>query len=322
MNQQFEYITPQSLDDAVKLAGQGSLYAGGTDLLSLMKNDIAHPKRLVNLKALPELKAVERQKGKGLRLGALVTLNELAENEMLQKDFPAISQAARSVASPQLRNVGTLGGNLCQRPRCWYFRGDFDCLRKGGATCFAMDGENKYHCVVGGDGCYIVHPSDMAVALLALEAKLEIYGPGGQRLLPISQFYVLPEDDPTIETVLQPGEIVTSVIVPEQPAGSRNVFVKFRERSAWDFAVVSVAAALRVQNGTINGGKIALGGVAPVPWLDKKLNAALAGTALDENGIEKIAASALTDAEPLEQNGYKVILARNMIKGVLQSLAG
>lgn len=322
MNQQFEYINPQSLDDAVKLSGQGSLYAGGTDLLGLMKNDIAHPRRLVNLKALPELKAVERQKGKGLRLGALVTLNELAENEMLQKDFPAISQAAGSAASPQLRNVGTLGGNLCQRPRCWYFRGDFDCLRKGGATCFAMDGENKYHCVVGGDGCYIVHPSDMAVALLALETKLEIYGPGGQRLLPISQFYVLPEDDPTIETVLQPGEIIISVIVPEQPVGSRSVFVKFRERSAWDFAVVSVAAALQVQNGTISSGKIVLGGVAPVPWLDKKLNAALAGTKLDENGIEKIAASALTDAEPLEQNGYKVILARNMIKGVLQSLAG
>ncbi|HGY54213.1 MAG TPA: xanthine dehydrogenase family protein subunit M [Caldithrix abyssi] len=322
MNQQFEYINPQSLDEAVKLAGQGSVYAGGTDLLGLMKNDIAHPQRLVNLKALPELKAVERQKGKGLRLGALVTLNELAENEMLQKDFPAISQAAGSAASPQLRNVGTLGGNLCQRPRCWYFRGDFDCLRKGGATCFAMDGENKYHCVVGGDGCYIVHPSDMAVALLALEAKLEIYGPGGQRLLPISHFYVLPEDDPTVETVLQPGEIITSVIVPEQPVGSRSVFVKFRERSAWDFAVVSVAAALQVQNGAISGGKIALGGVAPVPWLDKKLNNTLAGTALDENGINKIAASALTDAEPLEQNGYKVILARNMIKGVLQSLAG
>ena len=261
------------------------------------------------------------KKGKGLRIGALVTINELAENPILRREFPVISQAARSVASPQLRNMGTLGGNLCQRPRCWYFRGDFDCLRKGGDICFAMDGENKYHCVVGGDGCYIVHPSEMAVALLALDAQLEIYGPEGERRLPVSEFFVLPENDPTVETVLQTGEIITSIFVPEPASNVKSSFLKFRERSAWDFALVSVAAVLQMDGKTIEKGKIALGAVAPIPWLDKKLNAALAGTKLDEVGIEKIAASALSDAEPLEQNAYKVILTRNMIKKTLSTLA-
>jgi len=219
-----------------------------------------------------------------------------------------------------LRNMGTIGGNLCQRPRCWYFRGDFPCLRKGGDECFAVSGENKYHCIIGGGPCYIVHPSDLAVALLALDAKLTIAWKNGSKTVPISQFFVLPEDDPYRENILNPGEIVTAIHVPFKGEDLLSGYLKFKERGAWDFAVVSVAASLKVENGKIEEGKVAFGGMAPKPWQEATLNQTLSGLPISEEALESLKQITLTEADPLEQNGYKLPLARNLMKRLLSNL--
>ena len=278
----FDYLQPKGVDQATAALAKGTgarVMAGGTDLLDLMKTGLDRPDQVVNLKAMaePELRGIE-ERGGVLRVGALVTLREIAESELLQERYTVLQEAAAAAASPQLRNVGTLGGNLCQRPRCSYFRdADFDCLRKGGDTCFAAEGRNRFHCVIGGGPCYIVHPSDTAVALLALDAKVMIQGNDNRREVPVGEFFVLPEDDHEQETVLEADEVVTGVEIPAPSKGVRSSYTKFRFRESWDFAVVSVALVARVDGGTIKDGRIALGGVAPVPWLDEGASAVLAG---------------------------------------------
>jgi len=317
----FTYLQPTSLKQATGWLKDGNGAAmpngGGTDLLDLMKNRIATPSYVVNLKSVPDLNTI-RINDSGLELGALVTLTEIAEHPDILKHYTVLAEAAGAVASPQLRNVGTIGGNLCQRPRCWYFRGDFDCLRKGGDLCYAMDGQNKHHCIVGGGPCYYVHPSDPAVALMALGASVTIQGPKSQRTIPLESFFVLPDEDVTRETVLQPGEVVTAVKVPAPTPGTVSHYVKFTERAAWDFAVVSVAAVLHHDGGTVQGGRVALGGVAPMPWLEKNVTSRLPGLTQDDTALQAIADATLPDAEPLEMNGYKVILARNLVKRTLE----
>ena len=217
--------------------------------------------------------------------------------------------------------MGTVGGNICQRPRCWYYRGDFDCIRKGGDTCYAVGGENKYHCIIGGGPCFIVHPSDLAVALLALDAKIEITSENGQKTVPVNDFFILPEDDETKENILEPGEIVTKIIIPEQAKGFKTTYIKFKERSSWDFAVVSVAAVLKTDGNMIKNGKLAFGGVAPHPWMEAEINQKLTGLNTDEASVDAFTSSLFHNAEPMEKNEYKVILARNLVKRIIDNLA-
>jgi len=321
----FEYIQSQTLKEASKALGkdwQTALpFAGGTDILSLMKDGIESPQKLVNLKSIADLNKINYTPGKGLHIGALVTITEIAEHPLINEKYQVLARAAREVASPQLRNVGTIGGNICQHPRCWYFRGEFNCLRKGGDMCYAVDGSNKFHCVIGGGPCFIAHPSDAAVALTALNAKVVIFSGKKSRIVPIREFFILPELNVQRENILQPGEILTEIQVPDLPSGTLSGYLKLKERGAWDFAVVSVAAVVQ-KNGTFfQSGSIALGGVAPIPWLEKDVSAQLAGLNISVENIVQLSKKALKEAEPLENNAYKVPLAQNMIKKLLLKIS-
>jgi xanthine dehydrogenase YagS FAD-binding subunit len=320
----FTHIKPQNLKEASQIAGNNWKdvlpYAGGTDLLGLMKDGIENPDKLIDLKALPGMDKITYTLGKGLKIGALVTITELAEHELINKKYTVLGQAAKEVASPQLRNQGTIGGNICQRPRCWYFRGEFHCLRKGGDVCYAVEGESKYHCIIGGGPCFIVYPSDTAVALLALGASVTVFSGKKSRQVPLEEFFVLPEKLVTRENILKPGEIVTEILVPDVPEGTRSGYLKLKERKVWDFAIVSAAAVLQVQQDTVKTARIALGGVAPIPWLEKHVSSQLQGITVKSDNIEKIVSTALKDAEPLEQNAYKIPMAQNLIKRLITNL--
>lgn len=321
----FEYIQPDKLHDASATLNaapdESLLYAGGTDVLGLMKEGVLAPQKLVNLKNVPNLNRVEYTPGKGLRIGALVTISEIARHPMIAEKYAVLHEAANEVASPQLRNVGTIGGNLCQRPRCWYFRGDFHCLRKGGDLCYAIDAENKYHCVIGGGPCFIVHPSDMAVALLALNARVSVFSKNNSRDIALRDFFVLPEDDVMHENVLQPGEIITEIHVPDVTPETRSGYLKFKERAVWDFAIISVAAVIKKSGNRIQSGRIAFGGVAPTPWQEREVNRSLQGLTTNDASLKDIAQRALKDAAPMSKNEYKIPLARNLTKRLLSRLA-
>jgi xanthine dehydrogenase YagS FAD-binding subunit len=221
-----------------------------------------------------------------------------------------------------LRNQGTLGGNLCQKPRCWYYRGEFDCLRKGGAKCYAVAGQNQFHCLLGGSGCFIVHPSDPAAALLALDARVEIVGPGGRRTVAVEEFHVPPKEDPRRETFLEQGEIVTAVLLPPPPAGMRSSYRKVRSRQSWDFAVAGVALALQMDGDIVRNGRVVLTGAAPVPWRSKAAEESLLGKTLDFRSARAAAEAAMAEARPLAHNGYKVPLFKGLIEEELLKLAG
>jgi xanthine dehydrogenase YagS FAD-binding subunit len=316
----FSYKQPKNLKDAAKLFKEnpGALaFGGGTDLLGLVKDGILQPDVLVNLKSLPGLDKISYSAGKGLRIGALVKVADVAAHPVINKKYPALAQAAKAVASPQLRNIGTIGGNLCQRPRCWYFRGDFPCIRKGGDTCFAVEGENKFHCVIGGGPCFIVHPSDTAVALTAFDASVNVSSGKKQRKIALGDFFVLPGKDATRENVLKPGEFITEILVPDAGADTHSKFLKFTERDVWDFASVSGAVVWQGSKTAVKSGKLVLGGVAPKPWLEPEVSKALAGATLNEKTAEQLSAKALKDAEPMEHNSYKIPMARNLVKQLL-----
>lgn len=317
---QFTYIQPKSIEEAVKFGETAKLYAGGTDLIGLMKDDIIQTEKVVNLKKLINLDKIEDKGGKGLEIGPLAKIVDLIENKTVQEKCPLLVQTAKEIASPQLRNMGTVGGNICQRPRCWYFRGDFDCIRKGGDICYSVGGENKYHCIVGGGPCFIVHPSDLAVALLALDAKIEITSKNGQKTVSVNDFFILPETDPTKENILSPGEIITKIVVPEHAKNLKTAYIKFKERAAWDFAVVSVAAILETNGKMIKKGRLAFGGVAPRPWMDLDINNKLTGLKTDDGTLSVFTSSLFTEAEPMEKNAYKVILARNLVKRIIANI--
>jgi len=320
----FQYIQPENLKEASQIVRENPedsvFFAGGTDLLGLLKDDIVSPEKVVNLKSLPKMDSISYLPGKGLKIGALTKIVTIAENPIINQKFPVLAQAAREVATPQLRNVGTIAGNICQRPRCWYYRNDFACLRKNGDECFAPDGENKHHCIIGGDPCYIVHPSDMAIALSSLQAKFSIFSGRKTRTVQIDNFFVLPETDYLHENILEPGEIITEIQIPDLPEGAKNGYLKFKERDAWDFAMVSVAAVLQTKGTQIKSGRIAIGGVAPIPWIEAELNSQLAGMIINEENLKQLAQKALSKAEPLDKNEYKLLLAQNLIKRLLKNL--
>lgn len=319
----FDYVRPSSEDEALEhMAVTGAhAHAGGTDLLGCLRDGVFEATRVVSLGRLRHRRGIRSVEDGGLRLGALTTIAEIAGSGPVAGRYPALAQAASEVASPQLRNQGTLGGNLCQRPRCGYFRGSFHCARKGGDTCFAFEGENHHHAILGGGPCFIVHPSDTAPALTAYGASLRLRGRDGEREVPIESFFVLPGRDLRSENVLRPGEIVTEVALPPPDPGARGVYRKVRERGAWDFALVSVATVVVLDARMIRKARVVLGGVAPVPWRSRPAEDALVGNRLDGISIQKAAEAAVREAVPLEHNEYKVPLARAIVEETLSALA-
>jgi xanthine dehydrogenase YagS FAD-binding subunit len=252
----------------------------------------------------------------------MTTLAEVASNKQVLDNYPVLAQAAASVGSPQLRNQGTLAGNLCQRPRCWYFRGDFQCLRKGGDTCYAMQGENQYHAIFGGSACYMVHPSDTAVALVALGARARITGPGGARTVPLATFFVLPAKDVRNETVLAHNEVVTDILLPRVEPRTKSSYRKVRSRGSWDFALASVALAVTTDDaGVVKRARIVLGAAAPVPWRAEGAEQAIVGHPLTAETAAQAAQAAVKGAQALSQNEYKVALLRGVVEEQLLALA-
>ena len=312
---QFTYVRPKSLDETFRhlSTGNARIHAGGTDLLGCLHDGIFAAEKVVSISRLEELQGVEQMGNGSLRIGALATVSEVANHPLLKERYPALVQAAREVASPQLRNQGTIGGNLCQKPRCWYYRGDFHCSRKGGSQCFAVAGENQYHCILGGEGCFIVHPSDIAPALVAYEALIVIAGAKGTKTVPVEKFFVLPEQDITRETILEPGEVVTAILMPKPPQGLRSSYRKVRARGSWDFALAGIALALRFNGGKLAGARIVLSGAAPIPWRSPDAEDAIVGRPLDESTIARAAAAAMKAAQPLEHNEYKIDLFKGLL---------
>jgi len=318
---QFSYIRAQSLAEALAQleAGGTRVSAGGTDLLGCLRDRVFDSSKIVSLSAVDTLRGITAN-GAGLRIGALTRIAEIAANPLINARYAVLAQAAGAVASPQLRHQGTIGGNICQKPRCWYYRGDFDCLRKGGPMCYAVGGENEYHAVFGGGPCVYVHPSDTAPALVALGASVRIAAARGARTVPLEEFHVRPEVDVTRETVLEAGEIVTDVLLPAPAPGQRSTYRKVRARQAWDFALVGAAIGLRLTGDRVSEARVVLSGVAPVPWRAREAETALNGRRLDRTTIARAAAAAAAGADPLEKNGYKVPLITGLVEERLTAL--
>ncbi|MFI5174538.1 MAG: FAD binding domain-containing protein [Terriglobia bacterium] len=321
----FEYFAPQQLADVIRTlstaGGNAQVCAGGTDILGRLKDGVDSTDKLVCLKTLPEMRYVH-ESNDGVRIGALASLSTIEEHPIIRKSFPLLIEALFVTAAPQIRNQATLGGSICQRPRCWYLRGPFDCLRKGGAKCFAVDGENKYHAILGGHLCYIVHPSDTATALLALNASAKIQGSKGEKTVPLDKFFVGPEVNILKENILEDDEILTEVFIPMPPAGSRGAFSKSRERQSYDFALGSAAVQCTMKNGVCSEVRVVLGGVAPIPWRSVEAEEELRGKKLDQKTIERAAAAAVRKAKPMTQNAYKVDLTRQLLSKSLSQILG
>ncbi len=314
----FSYVNATSLKQVTSLLsdsewGEVMLIAGGTDLLSELKEYIETPKTLINLKTLPGMDSISSDTS-GLKIGALTTVAEIAMHPTIQQHYTVLAQAAASVATPQIRNVGTLGGNLCQRPRCWYYRDEtVNCLKKGGDICYAVDGLSKYHAILGGDPVYIVHPSDIAPALIALNATLKITGPDGDKTMKVEEFFTLPSANPFRENVLEPNEIVVEVEVPKPKPNTKSLYLKAREKGAPDFALASVAGVFEMNGKTCQSANVVLGGVAPAPWRSAEAETVLTGKTINDSISMKAGEEAVKDAQPLADNEYKVTLTQNLI---------
>ena len=319
---EFAYVRPTSLDEALKQVADGKavVHAGGTDLLGCLRDGVFEASTVVSLSGIAALRGIE-ETAEGVSIGALTPVAEVAASPLLRERFTALAEAAAQVASPQLRNQGTLGGNVCQKPRCWYYRGDFACLRKGGELCYAYAGENEFHAVAGGGPCYIVHPSDTAPALAALGAIAHVAGPKGSRTVPLDRFFVGPDKDLKRETVLEPGEILAKLLLPKPAAGLRSTYRKVRFRASFDFALVGAAIALQMQGDRVARARVVLSGVAPVPWPAPAVEKALAGHRLDHGTIAQAADAAIAKLQPLEKNAYKLPLLRGLVQERLEALA-
>ncbi len=320
---EFNYVRPGSLREALEHGASAGavLHAGGTDVLGCLRDGVYSAEKVVAIGQLDELRGVETTRDGGLRIGALTTLSEIATHPLIGERYVALAQGAASAASPQLRNQGTIGGNLCQRPRCWYFRGDFHCLRKGGEQCYAVAGENRYHCIFGGDRCYIVHPSDTAPTLVALGASFRLVSRRGDRTVPAQSFFVPPTEDIRRENVLQPGELLREILLPPPGANVRSTYRKVRARGAWDFALAGLAAVLEVTDGRVGNARLVLSGVAPIPWRVTAAEQALTGNPLDSETISRVAAVCVANARPMLHNGYKIDLVRGVVQETLGALA-
>jgi xanthine dehydrogenase YagS FAD-binding subunit len=321
----FTYIEPHSLDEVIRhltgAAGTARLIAGGSDLLGELKNEIVHYDRLIGLAGVAGLRDIETD-GEGLKLGALVTLDSLEHDARLQGSYRMLAEAARSVATPEIRNQGTLGGNLCQRPRCLYYRHALTpCLKKGGDACPAIDSPfQAYLSIMGGKDCYSVHASDLAPPLIALQAAVTIVGPSGTRATPLHQFFATSEDAQR-ENILQHGDVLTAVSLPAMPEGWQGTYLKARERTAGDFPLVSVAVGFQLVNNRIHHPRVVLGGVAPTPWTSPQAEAVLQGKPATPEVAAQAAQAALSGAQPLAHNDFKLDIANALMARAILALA-
>lgn len=322
MTTPFHYQLATSIDDATaRLASRGAVpLGGGTDLIVTIAEGVERPELLVDLRGIESGAEVRELENGDLSIGAATRIAEIAAHPLVRERYSALSQACDAVGTPALRHMGTIGGNLCQRPRCWYFRRMIPCHKNGGAGCpaAAAEGENQYLAILDGGPCHIVHPSDPAVALTALDATIEIASSRGTRAVPIASFYTLPRERLDGETVLEPGEIVTAVRLRAASAGGRQLYQKLMQRESWDFALASIAACKR-QDGDV---RLVLGGVAPRPWrVSSSVEEDVASGGLDDDTIATLAERALYDAVPMSKNGYKVELAAALLRRAITGLA-
>lgn len=312
-----------ALAAAARRRGQAVVYAGGgSDLLGMIKDGLLEPDVVVRLSRMPGFDRVVEEPDGGLRLGGMITLDALSRHPRVRERFTALAEAAGSVGTPQIRNAATLAGNLCQRPWCWYYRSGFRCYKNGGDRCFAALGENEHHAIFGDGPSHIVHPSDTAVALVALGASVRLVGPAAERTLALSDFFTLPARDPARENVLGPDELVAEVQVPPPAEGARSAYHKVLDREAWTHAVVSLAVSFALQRGAVRQCRIVLGGVAPVPWRLPRVERMLEGRVLTPQLAAEAGDLAVRAARPLAHNGYKVDLARAIVRRGLLALNG
>lgn len=331
----FEWTSPATINEAVKLlqiTGDAAdiddaprPIAGGQDLLTTMKDYTTRPSRIVNLKTIRGLDRITSDAKGGLTIGALVTLNQLEESPVVRKNFPGLAEAASSIATPQIRNLGTVGGNLCQRPRCWYFRlEEVRCIKKGGSECYAAAGENKYNAIFAGGPSFIVHPSDLAPMLVALGAHVSVVGSSGKQSISLDKFFTLPsEGNVRRENVLKNDDIITEIYVPQSSFSARSTYLKFKERESLDFALSAVATAIELgPNNTVKEVRIVLGGVAPIPWRVPDAEKFLVGKTLSRDVLSQTATLALKGAQALEKNSYKVPLTQTLVRRALAKVGG
>jgi xanthine dehydrogenase YagS FAD-binding subunit len=326
MMRPFEYVSPNSTTQAISLLaanwGNTEVLAGGTDLLALMKDDVLAPKRLVNIKDIADLRGISSN-AQGLRVGALTTLGEMADNEDVKKNYPALSEALLEAASPQIRNMATIGGNLCQRPRCWYFRNGMGLLPKdqSGKELVTV-GENRYHAILGNQGsAKFVSPSTVVPMLIAYGAKIRLEGPKGKRELPLERFFVIPKNENEREHDLRPNEILTELVIPPA-ADLKAAHYEIRQKEAFDWPLALVAVTMKLQGSNVQSSKIVLGYVAPIPWLSAEAQQAIAGKPINKETAQKAADAALAKASPLSHNAYKVKLAKVAVARAILKAAG
>ena len=321
---EFSYARPATIDDAFTiLESRGidpqeqTVLAGGTDLLTLIKGGISTPHQLIDIKRLPELDSQISMTDDGLRIGALATLAQVQNDPLVVTTHPALAQAAAVAATPQLRHMATIGGNLLQNPRCWYFRSrDVSCWRKGGDSCPAADpeGENQYHALFGDGPCYAVHPSDPATALLALNALVRVRDSQGERSVSLEDFFTLPTEGHRQEHQLRPDNLITAIEIPSPAPASRSAYFKVMDRAVWAFALVGAAAQIAVEDGVVTSARLVLGGVAPIPWRVPAAEAVVIGNAPSPEMFARAADVALDGAKPLAKNGYKIELAKRLVE--------
>ncbi len=314
----FEYTSPTTKQQVVALLdntwGPTAVLGGGTDLLDLMKDDVETPKRLVNIKDVKELQGIRPAKS-GLRIGAAVKIEELVESPLVRQHYPVVADAAREIASPQIRHMATVGGNLCQRPRCWYYRAGFGLLAqdKDGKS-LALQGDNRYHAILGNSGpAYFVHPSSLAPALIACGAKIRLFGPNGEREIPLEQFYRIPASIEEREYALSPNEIVTEVLVPSL-VGTKSATYEVRQKDAFDWPLALASVVLKLSGNKVQSARVLMGYVAPAPWRSAEAEQALVGKAITEETAQSAGNAAVDKAKDLGRNGYKIQLARVAVK--------
>ena len=314
----FEYASPTTKEQAVELLGRSfrkaEILAGGTDLLSLMKDDIVAPKTLVNIKGIRELDGITSTPH-GLRIGALVTIQELLDSPVVSRNYPAIAHAAGGITSPQIRSMGTVGGELCQRPRCWYYRAGHGLLAKdeSGAS-LVTTGDNRYHAILGNGGpAFFVNPSSLAPALIALGATARIFGPKGEREVLLEKFFLTPQSNDEREYDLKPNELVTDIVIPSA-VGARSATYEVRQKEALDWPLATASVVLRMSGKQVKSARVVLGHVAPVPWPSPEAEQTLTGKAISEEVAEAAGAAAVQSAKHLGGNRYKIQLARVAVK--------
>lgn len=322
----FGYIPVREPAEAVRVARRtpgAAFIAGGTDLLNLMRDGVQQHEHLVDISRL-DLASITAS-ASGLRVGGLARMRQVAEHRSVREGFPVLAEALEASASPQVRNMATIGGNLLQRTRCGYFRDAASACNKRvpGSGCPALEGWNRGHAVLGGsEHCIATHPSDLAVALLALDAVVHLLGPDGARQVPVDGFHLRPGQAPHVDTVLRPAELITAVEVPRGPAAVRSRYLKLRDRATFEFAVVSIAAVLDLRGGRVRDVRLAFGGIGTTPWRSPEAEAVLRGAPLTVDAIERAGRALVRDAVPRQHNGFKVELVQRALVELLSGLGG